>query len=276
MSKHEKQCIVDLYVMILHDYFTKFTDCEICNYESIENVPADDQLTNHLFTGITIINRVFEYTFLKTKNISTTHYYTSDAIVYYLEYMVQIYRANLFHSTSSTDAVFFVYKKTIFDLFDSTNAPTTAQTSSVELGGRSILSNIIRLNRDSCIMDHVCPEDFNGLLLTVHKLVNVLLRGGTYRERIECCRRYADPFLKNIDRTGGMIAKLALLHEHFNIPDALLRELAADIEKTRKPRSNSMTENDITLAFHQQKSVIGEHLDRGDIGAVAAWCLRGT
>lgn len=284
MSKHEKQCIVDVYVMILNDYFTKFTDCEMCNYEINtgfnEHVPIDYQLTNNLFTGITIINRVFEYTFLKTKNISTTHFYASDAIVYYLEYMVQIYRANLFQSTSSSDAVFFVYKKTIFDLFDSTNAPTSTQTSSVELGGRSILSNIIHLNRDNCIMSHITSDEFNTLFLTVNKLISVLLgdNGGevSYTERIDCCRKYSEPFLKNIERTGGVIAKMALLYENLTISNALwkrlLKEVAPDIDKTRKPRSNSITENDLMLSFHQQKNGFREQLNNGDISAVVAWC----
>jgi hypothetical protein len=62
--------------MIINEYFTKFIESELCSCEysgSLNDIISYDllhhQLNSNLLTGMMIINRVFEYTFIKTRRI---------------------------------------------------------------------------------------------------------------------------------------------------------------------------------------------------------------
>ena len=111
ISKGEKKIIINTYQMIINEFFTKFLESEICSYESGslgEFYNAEEKLNYHLYIGITIIHRVFEYIFLKTKNIMTTYYYTDSAYSYYFEYLEQIYKANLLYNFNKNDDIDYI------------------------------------------------------------------------------------------------------------------------------------------------------------------------
>jgi hypothetical protein len=99
-----KREIVDKYVRIMHEYFELMLQSDIMaelKYPVLS-----------LNIGVNSLHRVFEYVLLKTKNIDTAYCYAQRTYYYYLEYMEQIYKANLSQNLNHMDAILFVYKKT--------------------------------------------------------------------------------------------------------------------------------------------------------------------
>jgi len=185
-NRLEKQTIVDTYQIVLNEYFLKFLESDICRIEQNfcvnDNggfINFDNHINSTLFTGISTINRVFEYVFLKTKHISSAYYYSNEAFSYYLEYMEQIYKAGLLYNINHADAILFVYKKTIFEMFENNN------TTTVELGGRSIFSNIIESNKEANNAFQISDKDFKDIFLLLSKTAHLLL-----------C--WKEPFLENL------------------------------------------------------------------------------
>ena len=45
LNKIEKKCIIDAYLMIINEYFNKFIDSEICNYETnIQDISPEENI----------------------------------------------------------------------------------------------------------------------------------------------------------------------------------------------------------------------------------------
>jgi len=171
ISKGEKKLMMNIYQIIITEFFTKFLESDICSYDSGslgEYYNAEEKLNYHLYIGITIIHRVFEYIFIKTKNIMTTYYYTDSAYSYYLEYIEQIYKANLLFNFNYSDAMLFVYNKTIFKYYE-------GESLELEIGRRQILSNIIELNNTETQVLNITNEEFQELFSKIIKNTNFLL-----------------------------------------------------------------------------------------------------
>ena len=288
-NRLEKQTIVDTYQTVLNEYFSKFLESDICNIEQnfcVNNgsvINFDSHINWHLFTGITIINRVFEYIFLKTKQITYAYYYSNEAFSYYLEYMEQIYKANLLYNVNHADAIVFVYKKTIFELYENNN------TTTVELGGRSIFSNIIESNKGINNVFLINNNDFKSLFLLLTKTVNLLLCWkdtfsgevvicevpvSSFKNRIEFCKHFLENYLKNIEKIGPKIDCLEILFQRLYWDHKLwklfLDELLVDITKRNKKKSN---ENLIVflLSFNMEKFALQEKLNNEDVQSILKW-----
>jgi len=288
-NRLEKQTIVDTYQTVLNEYFSKFLESDICNIEHnlcVNNgsvINFDSHINSHLFTGITIINRVFEYIFLKTKHITYAYYYSNEAFSYYLEYMEQIYKANLLYNVNHADAIVFVYKKTIFELYENNN------TTTVELGGRSIFSNIIESNKGVNNVFLINNNDFKSLFLLLTKTVHLLLCWkdtfsgeeaicevpvSSFKNRIEFCQYFLESYMKNIEKIGWKIDCLEILFQRLYWDHKLwklfLEELLLDITKRNKKKSD---ENLIVflLSFNMENLTLQEKLNNGDVQSILKW-----
>ena len=288
-SRLEKQTIVDTYQTVLNEYFLKFLESDICNIEQnfcVNNgnvINFDSHINCHLFTGITIINRVFEYIFLKTKHITYAYYYSNEAFSYYLEYMEQIYRANLLYNVNHADAIVFVYKKTIFELYENNN------TTTVELGGRSIFSNIIESNKGINNVFLINNNDFKSLFLLLTKTANLLLcwkdtfsgeeaisevPTSSFKTRINFCQHFLENYMKNIEKIGWKIDCLEILFQRLHWDHKLwkifLEELLLDVTKRNKKKSD---ENLVVflLSFNMEKYALQEKLNNGDVLSILKW-----
>ena len=299
ISVKEKQYIADTYSMIITEYFSKFMESSICNYEANGSHSYDifqNQHNSNLLTGIIIINRTFEYIFIKTKNIQSSYYYANESITYYLEYMEQIYRSNLSQDINHSDALYFVYNKIIFEHFDS-----HSKGELVELGGKSILSNIIQSNNDDPLFTHISTEDFATAFSVIAKIVDVLLvwkqlttentygvhsslvEKPSYHVRIEFCQKYLETFLKDIEKNESIIERLILIYESLDISftqwHELLNELAKCPEtfdhRRRIPSKNKKSKNeDFVFSYYSNKQLILEKLEENDVVFVAKWLLQ--
>ena len=286
-SRLEKHSIKDTYQMILNEYFSKFLESEICRLEKNhfvnDNGSAinfDKQLNYNLFTGVLVINRVFEYVFLKSKSISSTYYYSSEAYSYYLEYMEQIYKANLLNNFNHADAILFVYKKTIFEMFECN------ETTTVELGGRSILSNILGSNKDNTNLFQISDAEFKQLFLLMTKTVNLLLcwkdpllnlsnENESHEVRIDFCQHFLENFMNNLDKSGWLIDCLEIIYQHLLWSNKLwkifLDELLIEISKRNKKIGNEQV-SDFLLLFTMDKLSLQEKINNNDVNFLLKWC----
>jgi hypothetical protein len=280
LSKIEKQSIIDAYSTILNNYFSNFIESDICCQEQnyYANINFDIQINRNLFTGLGIINRIFEYVLLKTKNVSSTYYYTNDSISYFLEYLEQIYKANFSYTTNNidTDTVLFVYKKTILELFENDN-----KNNNINIGGKSILSNIIQSNSNFNNLEHIPKQDIKDFCLLIFKITNLLLSWKntleninlknnkySYILRIESCLKLLDNFMKNIDNMGLLIECLEIFYQNIHISHSvwikLLEEILLDISKKNKKKEFKDIES-FLLFFNMEKGNIQESINKGEL-----------
>jgi hypothetical protein len=132
--KTPKTQILETYSKLMNEYFGILSESAVMKELEFP--------ISSLHIGVTAIHRVFEIILLKTKSIEKTYYYSQRAYYYYLEYIEQIYQANLSQSINHMDIILFVYKKTIFDMYD--GEPDNNSNT---------LSNIMTLNDETINFD---------------------------------------------------------------------------------------------------------------------------
>lgn len=287
MNKSEKQIIIDTYLIVLNDYFTKFLDSEICTYDNSyfgENINYNEQMNYCLYIGIRIIYRVFEYVFQKTKNISNTYYNTNLALSYYLEYMEQIFKSNLLYNFNYSDAILFVYKKTIFEIYDGESL------NHIESGSKVIISNIIKFDEDANI--DISNEDFNTLFSNIEKITDILLcwkhkflekniisdevSNPSYFLRIQFFQYFAEKYYKNIDKIINIIDYILIIYQTFDINiicwKMFLEEINIEINKKKIKIFNK--KEDFITNFNAEKYEFKEKLYNGtydDVKLLTKW-----
>jgi len=270
MNKQEKQIIIDTYFTILNEFFTKFLESEISTYEHnyfSENINYDEQINYSLYIGIRIIHRVFDWVFVKTKNISFVYYYCNSAFSYYLEYIEQIFKSCLLHNFNYSDAILFVYKKTIFEISEN-REHSSFHTLNMEVGGKSIISNIIQHddNRNN-IMD-IDKDDFIPLYSGLTKITDILLswkhafRGA---DRIKFCQYFLEKMSKYIDKMNIIIDKIFIIYETIDMNlscwRGFLEDILLEINKKNKIKLLRDGENDqFVLRLNMEKNAIKEKL----------------
>ena len=288
LSKIEKQTIIDAYVTILNNYFSSFMESEICCQEQnyYVNINFDSQINRNLFMGLSIIHRIFEYVLLKTKNVSSTYYYTNDSISYYLEYLEQIYKSNYSYNSNNldTDIVLFVYKKTILELFDN-----DSKNNNINIGGKSILSNIIQSNSNFNNLEHIPKQCLKDFCFSIFKITNLLLSWKdtiqinsikknkfSYILRIEACLKLLDSFMKNIDNLNLLIEYFEIFYQHIHISHPVWIKLLEEIILDKKNKKKDFKDvESFLLFFNMEKGDIQESIDKGDLTYVINK-LRGT
>ena len=304
--------------MITNEFFTKFLESEICSYESGslgEFYNAEEKLNYHLYIGITIIHRVFEYIFLKTKNIMTTYYYTDSAYSYYFEYLEQIYKANLLYNFNSSDTMLFVYNKTIFKFYE-------GESLEIEMGRKQILSNIIELNNTQSQIIDIANEEFQELFSKIIKNTNFLLswkdnfvdfdknikkdnygntneenllkttiiedekskwwnNDYTYSLRIQFCQYFLEKFLANIDKVDNILEFLIILYQRLDISiikwKNFLEYFTVEIAKNTKKNKKQGFQNveDFLIQFYSNMDTVKEKINNNENKVVTDWLLNG-
>lgn len=95
--------------MLVHEYIK----CIIEN----TNIKNKSYFKFVFLRGLETITHVFHIILIYTKNIDVTYYNSQKALYFYIEFIGQIFNAQKsFLKLSSTDAVLYVYSKTIFEI----------------------------------------------------------------------------------------------------------------------------------------------------------------
>lgn len=107
---------------LLHKCFIKYVTLmnDFLNY-GYNNLQYSNvnNYKNNMFKGYQTLTHVFKYVILKTYNINFAYEITQKCFLYYIEFITQINDTNNYYiNLSITDAIFFIYKKSIFKDLD--------------------------------------------------------------------------------------------------------------------------------------------------------------
>jgi len=261
--KSTSQQIVDKYFVITKDYFEA-----IHNLKSIQN---KQDLSNILLVGFNCIHRVFEYVLYKTKNIDTAVGMAQQTYFYYLEYIEQIHSAELLFQIKQSEAILFVYKKTVFDLFEGTKKESNMTT----------LDNIMTLDDDFI---HINNREWNRFFPRIKKLYEVLFYWNQSQWKIEermfICMNYFRRYLHCLDKLEICLMYLDYIQKHYELDFEKYKELLdAIIEKTekiRRNRSSSITEDEKTdwflIKIYKERDTFEDKL-QGPAKDLVTWLL---
>lgn len=101
--------LIEKYVLLLLEYIHLVNSSEII--PQLENASVVFQI------GANALMHIYKLAFLITKNVESAGCYTQKGIYCYLEYIEQMNRTNSLHNLDNTDAILFVYDKTLTDIY---------------------------------------------------------------------------------------------------------------------------------------------------------------
>jgi len=182
-----------------YSLLNKLTDlnCEfLTNIKNCKTFHKIESPYKILYVGISLIMRVFEYANQKLGNVENSYYYAERASIYYIEYIEQIYNANLSYALDHTDAVLFVYKKTIFELYDNDLDKT-------------LISNE---EPDACSINNIQFKYISHMILVI---LDNNTDNFTLDNMIYICKYCLFDILKNHDHLEEIIEYLKLLKSNF-------------------------------------------------------------
>ena len=74
-----------------------------------------------IYTGYRAITHIFQINYVYTNDLETSFYSSQKAYIFYLEYLEQMEKTNMSHDLNYTDAIQFLYNKTISHITPNTN-----------------------------------------------------------------------------------------------------------------------------------------------------------
>jgi len=256
-----KQCIAEQYCYAIKELFTKISNSEL--------IRTSDKLISILSIGVNSIHRVFEYVLIRKKNIEQANYYTQQACYYFLEYIEQIHKTNLTQNLNNTDAVLFVYKKTIFDIHDGEDNDSSNK-----------MTNILTLMDDSIIIN---DKEWCNMYLQISRIINILFYWNnanyTFENRKSICDNLLLRYLHSVDKLDFAIVYLdniqCKFEPDFNTYYKLLVAMITKTEKMRRVRSGSVTEQDkneqLLTKFSLSRDILKEKYNNGDMDELVSW-----
>jgi hypothetical protein len=248
--------IIQNYVKVIGDYIELIGESKYMNETSTP--------ISSMYVGLNSLHRVFEYVISKTKNIEMACQYSKKSFYYYLEYMEQIHRSNLCQNLNHMDAVMFVYRKTIFDLYD--GEPEDSYNT---------MTNIIAYNQDNVILDELDISLFPKL----SKFVNAFFYWEnpeiTILERKELFNLYLFRCLKQISVLVKTVRLLDFIQKSENLTfgtyGELLKELLEHAEKKKRQPIGQDDGSDYILKALVERDIFFEKLRGGNIKDFVAW-----
>ncbi len=125
--------IIFHYINIINDYFDHMIQSELLN--KLNN-------STYIFSiGLNTIIHIYKICLINSKSFDVTQYLCQKAYYCYLEYIEQMNKSNLLHNLNNSDAIIFVYKKTISD----SGILNCQNTDSIPINN-SLLSTKISIN----------------------------------------------------------------------------------------------------------------------------------
>lgn len=169
--------VIDKYVLLLLEYTHLVNTSDII--KTLENPD--------LFVyGLNALIHVFKLSAHITKSVDTTVSYCQKGMYCYLEYIEQLHKSNLVNNLDCSDAITFVYTKTIGDIFGSqTNAQSTT------------ITNVLSLNNNDDNDEN--EVSLHSLLAQLERITTVLLWTNnpdiTYVQRGDIIQKYLVKYL---------------------------------------------------------------------------------
>lgn len=256
-EKNIKTRIVDKYYIVIEELLNQL--------EKILTNVSDIDISTCMFIGLNSIYRVFEYVLIKTKNIEKAYYYAQKTYFYYIEYMEQIHKTNLQNALNQTDAVLFIYKKTIFEI-QSGNDGKLFDT----------ITNIMTFEEE---ITHLNSKEYYELLTNLHNIVNIFFYWNnpaiTFQERLQLSKLYLKKYMLSYEYLQD-IYYLELIQEKVQLEYATYSSLVDEFLnfqiKNKKNRVlDEELKNEYMLKFYIEKNIMYENLKNKNIKGLLNW-----
>jgi len=253
-KKHEKDAIFSKYVSVIKEYFLTMNKSEI-----IKNLV---NANSTLLIGLNTIHRVFEIVLLKSKNLDTAYYYSKQGFFYYLEYMEQVRASELLSSLNHTDAVLFVYKKTIFEVFDKDSSSSSQR-----------IQNLLTINNNSLTM---YENEIKICVNEAFRYLNVLFFWNnskiTYENRYYLSQ-LLEKHMNHFEKMKTIIPYLEVLQNNtemtFTKYEDIINELSKKIDK-RLLKDTAKNET-IFMKFYMEPDVFHNKLHDSTTKELVKW-----
>lgn len=239
-----KKSIIEGYLLIIKDFF------DVVSKNS-------ELLSPNLCVGINTINRVFEYTMIKTKCIEKTKYYSQKSYYYYLEYIDQIKSLYLYQSLNDMDAVLFVYKKTIFDLANDDSLQSM---------------NAFTIRYEPMSIEDI---DLTMLLKKIFKLTNTLFYWDnmklTFINRQNVCDNFLSKFLKRIAVAEYIYMYLEMIQHKIEMDNREYELLLTEYTEKKIKKNEDDYKETFLIKFYVDETVLIDKFNSGNMKDFLKW-----
>ena len=96
---------INAYVEIILEYLDEMYKSEFMSAQSNRDFLV--------YAGFRAITHIFQISYTNSNDLNTAFYNSRNAYIFYLEYLEQIHKTNMRHDLSHSDAIQFLYSKTI-------------------------------------------------------------------------------------------------------------------------------------------------------------------
>ncbi len=202
----------------ISDYLNTYLDI-IDEY--MNNMKQSNFITAHLnrefliYTGFRAITHIFQITYAYTNDLDTSFYSSQKAYIFYLEYLEQIEKTNMEHDLNYTDAIQFLYGKTITDLTPIKTSDKYARVS--KLVDAILWCGGMRTNIKKKIIMNCFLVDYDTVLYYIELTQLLYMDNSDYEKFLsEMClvlKKY-----KCSDLNSQKIYKLRDLDKNMNLP----------------------------------------------------------
>jgi|TARA_B110000967_G_C18891661_1_gene567805 hypothetical protein len=250
---------------IINKYYTLVDDFLIQLETILVSVP-ELNISVCTFVGLNSINRVFEYVLFKTKNIEKAYYYAQKTFFYYIEYMEQVHKSNLQNSLNQSDAVLFIYNKTIFELQNGNDSKLF-----------DTITNIMTFDEE---ISNLHTRDYREWFSSLSKMVNTLFYWGnmnfTFKERLQLSKRVLKPYMRLSGSYESPISYIEMLQDkielHYDTYMQILQEILEYNKTMKLAEYKTIEQNEVfLLKFYIEKKTIYKNIEENNIKGLVKW-----
>lgn len=253
-----KYRIVEKYYTTIENYFLQLENA----IESNKNI----DVKNCMMIGLNLIHRIFDYVLIRTKNIEKAYYYAERTCIYYIEYVEQIHKTNLHMSLNQSDAILFVYKKTIFEL-DKGDDNKVFDT----------ITNIMTFDEEITKLN---DDDYSSWMAQLFTIIHSFFYWSnetiTFAERRDMSKILLKQYMNNADKMKLQVAYLEILQEKLTIQYGTYKELLLELLDFQMTNTTieCVPEEEILLKFYVEKNIIYQNYENNDIKEIVKWLYK--
>lgn len=252
--------IIEKYYLIIVDFFNKL--------KGLHNSNSEIDIQTCMMVGLNSIHRVFQFVLMKTKNIEKSFYYSQRTYVYYIEYINQIYETNLQNTLNHSDAVLFIYKKTIFEFQNSDNNKLF-----------DTITNIMTFEEE---ITNLNDSDYYDWLTKLTNMIHIFFywknTSFSFDDRYYLMNNYLKQYLLHINEMDNAMKYLEILHEkiymNYNTYKELLLELLEFHSASNSELINRIDQEEFFLKFHIEESILHENLENNNMKGLVKWIYK--
>ena len=250
-----KYRIVEKYYATIDTYFQQLENLT----ESNKNI----DVKSCMMIGLNLIHRIFDYVLMRTKNIEKAYYYAERTYIYYIEYVEQIHKTNLHMSLNQSDAILFVYKKTIFEL-DKGDDNKVFDT----------ITNIMTFDEEITKLN---DKDYSSWMSQIFTIIHSFFYWSneaiTFAERIYMTKKLLKQYMLNADKLKLPITYLEILQEKLPLQYTTYIQLLTELLDFELSNTimEYVPEEEVLLKCYVEKNIIYQNYENNDMKELVKW-----